>query len=1135
MSILFTTVSLSTMHSTAGRSTVNFDFAWRFRLGLQHPPSPPPPPTPSVGCAGANAFAPANGLQCGGLSPFRPKGTTAALCEKACCDDNACAVWQWEDPKIQGGGCWLGECTAGFNKVTSWVGGNRSAPVPPAPTPAPLPPGVSPPESKVAYDDSSWELINAPHDSLINQSASKELCAGGCSGHSYIPRYDSWYRKHFALPQAWALGAAEGAIWLRFDGVFRETTIWLNGVNISSHISGYTSFSVRLPNELLKFGTSGGVNVVALLTDPNKGKTGWWYEGGGLYRHVRLVRTNALHIASDGVMAYSNLTGIDARGATASGASMHASVAVENDLTTPAEHVQARFTLFDTHGASVGSQTSAVATVPGTTTSEFHAVLSDLGVSVKLWGPKTPTLYTLATEILINGITTGDGVNRSFGFRSLQYDSTVGMQMNGKHFKWRGFCDHNNFASVGMAVPDRVKLFRAQASRSVGGNGRRTSHNAPDPVMLDIYDRIGIAVMDENRNLGNSSEDENEMRDMVRRDRVHPSVVVWSFCNEAGCESSFQQEGGPRFQKATYELDGSRPTLANMFTYNDLLSKTIDVQGFSHKNRALFVAAHAAMPEKPLWASECCSCNTMRGEAGGAGSNTQSAFNAPCQQSQTNATDGVEWAIGTTVWTLFDYYGEPSYGGWPFVSSTFGAFDLAGFAKAGAFWFRSQWLTGIADTNYDKPFATDALPTLVRIVESWEHAPPPPPPLPPQNVTSVGHCLLGALGVREEIRVKVVPSNASKFQIISSAGLCLDSTGSKSGCTNATLGQEGCYPLAYLPCDVTDPKQQWKRGTGGTGGFNSFISVTNDGCIDIYAGGVSSSKVGVYKCSGPQTVQQNWKYDAENERLSTSSGLCLADGIQNDPLGGARDIHVYATAPAVELWLNGVSQGFQSGLQLGTSGGPSWATFSGLTFAAGNLTAVAQDSAHKTLGVHTVLTSGAPAKLVLTIDAPSAATGTGTALLLDGQDVGLLRAEIVDAHGNFCALASGVNISFKIVSGPGEVMGVHSGDPKSHEPNQRAYHTSYNGLVRGVIRVTSDAAMMTGLRRMVDVDGRKKHEHRAVVAAVADGPSTPIVVEVSASGLVSATVSIATSTDAATDSVLAVAERYGNAVLTGFV
>jgi len=206
-----------------------------------------------------------------------------------------------------------------------------------------------------------------------------------------------------------------------------------------------------------------------------------------------------------------------------------------------------------------------------------------------------------------------------------------------------------------MGVPDRIKLFRAQASRSVGGNGRRTSHNAPDPVILDIYDRVGICVMDENRAIANDTEHVQEMKDLVIRDRNHPSVIIWSFCNEAGCEGSAHEDGGPRFQAATKELDlSTRPTLANMFTYNDLLSKTIDVQGFSHKNRELFDAAHAAMPDKPLFASECCSCNTMRGQDVG-GKGKQASFNGNCQQGQTNASNGVDWVAGTMVWTLFDY------------------------------------------------------------------------------------------------------------------------------------------------------------------------------------------------------------------------------------------------------------------------------------------------------------------------------------------------------------------------------------------------------------------------------------------------------------------------------------------------
>merc|ERR1712205_93044 len=131
--------------------------------------------------------------------------------------------------------------------------------------------------------------------------------------------------------------------------------------------------------------------------------------------------------------------------------------------------------------------------------------------------------------------------------------------MNNEHTKVRGFCDHNDFATFGMGVPDRIKLYRAQASRSVGGNGRRTSHNAPDPIMLDIYDRVGITVMDENRQISNSSQFIGDMRDLVHRDRNHPAVSIWSFCNEAGCENSVNQAGGPAFQEVTYDMDGSRP------------------------------------------------------------------------------------------------------------------------------------------------------------------------------------------------------------------------------------------------------------------------------------------------------------------------------------------------------------------------------------------------------------------------------------------------------------------------------------------------------------------------------------------------------------------------------------------------
>jgi hypothetical protein len=169
---------------------------------------------------------------------------------------------------------------------------------------------------------------------------------------------------------------------------------------------------------------------------------------------------------------------------------------------------------------------------------------------------------------------------------------------------------------IGMAVPDRINLFRAQASRSIGGNGRRTSHNPPDPTLLDIYDRLGMVVLDENRLFGNNSHYVDNMQALVKRDRNHPSVILWSFCNELDCQGE-HEAAGPAFQQVVDTLDGTRPTLANMMKYGGILSDTVDVQGFSHRPRETLDQCHEALPEKPIMMSECCSCNTMRGEDAG--------------------------------------------------------------------------------------------------------------------------------------------------------------------------------------------------------------------------------------------------------------------------------------------------------------------------------------------------------------------------------------------------------------------------------------------------------------------------------------------------------------------------------------
>lgn len=829
-------------------------------------------------------------------------------------------------------------------------------------------PGQNPAEAQVSYKDDDWQTVQLPHDGLIASTASEKACPDGCSGKSYIPRHVLWYRKEFQLPSQWA----GDAFWLDFEGSFRLTSVWVNGVFAAYHDCGYTPFRLRLDNiTSVKVGQK---NIISVFVDPDNGDeggrdhgSGWWYEGGGLYRHINLVRADRIHVEQDGLFAYSNLTWSNG----VPSAVVHASAAVANmhESGDQDQPVCVSFSVLDGNGNVVAAANSSVTIKAGTSST---AATSLNVASPKVWTSSTPWLYTVRAQVH-QGSCASDGIDSVevvHGFRSLRYDANEGFFLNNEHFKVRGFCDHNNFAVVGMAVPERINLFRAQASRAVGGNGRRTSHNPPDTSMLAIYDRIGIVVMDENRLFQNKSKYVTNMGALVKRDRNHPSVVIWSFCNEAGCEGP-REAGGPDFRAISYKYDGSRPTLANMFTFGDLLSNTIDVQGFSHQSREKLDNCHAQLPHKPIFMSECCSCNTMRDEDEGCetlhdnphNACIQKSFNARCAESNdaTNASDGVNYAVGTMVWTLFDYYGEPPVGGLE-VSSSYGQYDLCGFPKAASFWYRAQWLLSIPD-GHDKTFPTKGA-YEVHLVESWESP-------------------------------------------------------------------------------------------------DSFPST-----------------------KGNKT----------------------------------RAIHAYSNAPAIELFVNGKSQGVRAVTLMVNSPG-SYAEWTAVPWEAGKLTAVARDSSGKAVAQTDRHTNGNAAKLALGIDAPSKATGTGEALVLDGQDAALLRASVVDASGRVIHLASN-NISFRIVSGPGKVQGAHNGDPHSHEPNNAPWHTAYHGLVRAVIRVTSTAARSKTERSLLQqIDMHGPMAAGALEAEVASA----IVVEASSPGFAPVQVSIPVTADPGASGVMAAA------------
>eukprot|EP00051_Salpingoeca_urceolata_P012435 m.154057 g.154057 ORF g.154057 m.154057 type:complete len:1133 (+) comp17490_c0_seq1:41-3439(+) len=1086
----------------ASREEIPFDFNWRFKGYYK-------PQAPATSCP-SDAF-PLNrsGWGCVGLSRDQNADSSAADCRKACCTNPYCAIWQWLSLNTsQSGGCWMGSatCNPGHN---SWVGQARTT-VPQGPPPPPAPTD-HPPQTSKSFNDSAWELVQVPHDFTIGYTADPNMCPSGCSGHSYIPRDNGWYRKRFVMPMDWK----GSVVSVHFEGIFRYAMIYLNGELLATHDCAYTSFDVRLDNaSSITFG-AGLPNVLTVWTDAIHG-SGWWYEGGGLYRHVKLVKTSPVHVETFGVFVSSTVdasaiavpkdngddTDHGATCLTATKAVVNASATVRNDGVLPMP-VCVQHTVYAPGDVPVASGKSDAITIArdAATTITLLLVVSD----AQLWAIRRPFLYTLTTEVLncsTNPQATLDSTNTSFGIRSARFEPDTGFLLNNQAIKIRGFCNHNDFAVMGMAVADRVNLFRAQMMRSVGGQGWRMSHNPPIPMLLDILDRVGIVVMDENRLFGNSTGYFYNMGELVKRDRNHASVVIWSFCNEAGCQDA---SGGPGFRHVTYEYDGTRPTLANMIgDYGNLLTNSTDVQGFSHKSRSLIDQFHASFPHKPEFMSECCSCTTERG-INTASEDHDSSFNAPCLEQQTNSSTGVPYVAGTMVWTLQDYYGEPSFGGWPHVSSSFGAFDLAGFAKAGAKWFRSWWLHNVPDTSPDKPFSTGNRHVL-HVVEDWDK----PTVSPPANKTFVLPCN------------SIPPSRSLSFTgNVTTAGQLVHHP--TSLCVSAVCN---CSNLNLVACDAASSEQWFWYNKTQQRTTAPFVSVATGQCLDVWDSG-QGPNVGIYTCDGRDT--QSWDIVPEQIRLGDNSGRCLTNDIQ--PADGNVTVNVYSDMPQVALTANGVDLPAQP-LRSPGSGGPSWASFS-VPYSPGSITAKALDEQGRAVLQQTVRTSSSPHAILLSLDAPNNATGTGSKLLLDGQDVALVRATVVDTNNQTVARATN-RVTFSVVDGPGRVIGAHNGDPTCHENNHSPSHPAFHGLVRAVIMVTLDASSPPWQRRRlleveVETDGltRVLHPDDDGAASV----HSTLVVQATSPGLAAAQLSIPLSTIANVDGVLAVASRPASPVV----
>ncbi len=535
----------------------------------------------------------------------------------------------------------------------------------------------------VDFDDRGWRLLDLPHD----WAAELPFSHNGSDSHGYkaigknFPESSiGWYRKTFNILSS-DLGRH---ITVEFDGVFRDSQVWVNGFYLGRESSGYSGFAYDLTDYL----NYGGDNVIVVRVDASL-EEGWFYEGAGIYRHAWLCKTAPLHVAQWGTYVTTEVKD-DA-------AEVTARVMINNDSTNQAAF-KIEQSILDADGRMEVSEESKDLELGPGALSEFSTPLKI--ATPKLWSLESPYLHKLVTTIR-QGEVVVDRYETPFGIRTLRWDANEGFFLNGKRVELKGTCDHQDHAGVGVAVPDELDAFRVAQLKKMGSNAIRTSHNAPAPELLDVCDRVGMLVMDENRETGINPQELGELGRLIVRDRNHPCVFLWSLGNEEwAIEGS---EKGARIaqtmQTLARRLDPTRrDTFAMSGGWGAGISISNDVMGFNYFTHGDNDRYHRQFPAKPSVATEDASTFSTRGiymEDRDHQHLTAYDTNKPdwglTAEESWSHYDARPYVAGLFQWTGFDYRGEETPFFWPAVSSQFGILDACGFPKDNFYYYQAWW------------------------------------------------------------------------------------------------------------------------------------------------------------------------------------------------------------------------------------------------------------------------------------------------------------------------------------------------------------------------------------------------------------------------------------------------------------
>lgn len=563
------------------------------------------------------------------------------------------------------------------------------------------------------FDDTRWRALDLPHDWSIELPFDEHSPTG--TGGGALRGGLGWYRKTFTLPA----GSKGKKVFIDFDGVYRNSEVFINGHSLGVRPNGYISFRHDLTPYLLY---DGARNVIAVKVDNSDQPNSRWYSGSGIYRNVWLVTTDPVHVDQWGSF-------ITTPQVSHEKAMIRVQTTVVNETPSP-QLVKLLTLLYDKSGKLVVRSTAVRSVAAGAKAMvEQNLLITD----PLLWSIDAPGLYKAVSKVLVNDKAV-DEYSTPFGIRYFRFDAGKGFFLNDKHVKIRGVCMHHDLGCLGTAINKRALQRQLEILKAMGCNGIRTSHNPPAPELLELCDQMGFIVMDEafdmwakektkyDYHLDWEAWHRKDLTDFILRDRNHPSVFMWSVGNEIPEQWGSDTTGKTILRELVgivKALDTTRLTVAannEINPWNNLLqANTLDMIGYNYNHRHWDSAQHR-WGSKPFIVTESTSALQTRGHydmpsdsirrwpvtwdkplTEGNADTTCSAYDncsAPwgsTHEESVKVLEKYQQVSGMYIWTGFDYIGEPTPYPWPARSSYFGIIDLAGFPKDSYFMYQSVW------------------------------------------------------------------------------------------------------------------------------------------------------------------------------------------------------------------------------------------------------------------------------------------------------------------------------------------------------------------------------------------------------------------------------------------------------------